>query len=282
LGSTQQFTDYTGSNPNESLFYPFGQLGPQGGGAYFEGLWAGFEDGNFWSTTTGEWQTDTRRYTPGAGRWYTPDPIGKQAARLDDPQTWNMYAYARNNPTTLTDPSGLLYCGPANGGVPSCISDTEYARTPTNYGDYTHYDSSLDNVTSVRVAVTAYAGQHGNSFGHAGIGIGDEPAVGYVPADGETPLMTPGAVEPVAFSRSVVAEVFIDVTPEQADRMQGYVLDTAANPGDYSLRSNNCAHFVAKALQAGDVPVPLDRTPKGLVEDAQKFATPNPLDTSPE
>jgi RHS repeat-associated protein len=106
LGSTQQFTDSSGANPNDSLFYPFGQLGPQGSGAYFESLWSGFEDGNFWSTATGEWQTDTRRYTPGAGRWYTPDPIGKAAARLDDPQTWNMYAYVRNNPTTLTDPSG--------------------------------------------------------------------------------------------------------------------------------------------------------------------------------
>jgi RHS repeat-associated protein len=106
LGSTQQFTNYAGSNPNDSLFYPFGQPGPQGSGAYFEALWSGFEDGNFWSTTTGEWQTDTRRYTPGAGRWYTPDLIGKAAARLDDPQTWNMYTYVRNNPTTLTDPSG--------------------------------------------------------------------------------------------------------------------------------------------------------------------------------
>ncbi|MGO8731739.1 MAG: RHS repeat-associated core domain-containing protein, partial [Terriglobia bacterium] len=62
------------------------------------------EDGDFWATS--EWQTDTRRYTPGASRWYTPDPIGKAAARLDFPQTWNMYTYVQNNPTTLTDPSG--------------------------------------------------------------------------------------------------------------------------------------------------------------------------------
>ena len=29
------------------------------------------------------------------------------ALPCSDPQTWNMYAYTRNNPTTLTDPSGL-------------------------------------------------------------------------------------------------------------------------------------------------------------------------------
>ncbi len=107
LGSTQQFTDYTGGHPNDTLFYPFGQPGPSGSGSgsYLQALWSGFEDGDFWATS--EWQTDTRRYTPGLGRWYTPDSAGKGAVQLDDPQTWNMYAYVRNNPTTLTDPSGL-------------------------------------------------------------------------------------------------------------------------------------------------------------------------------
>ena len=30
LGSTQQFTDWTGANAKDTLFYPWGQLGPQG------------------------------------------------------------------------------------------------------------------------------------------------------------------------------------------------------------------------------------------------------------
>ena len=50
---------------------------------------------------------DPQRYfIPRHGRWLSPDPIGKGAARLDDPQTWNMYVYSRNNPTTFNDPSG--------------------------------------------------------------------------------------------------------------------------------------------------------------------------------
>ncbi|HEV2424016.1 MAG TPA: RHS repeat-associated core domain-containing protein, partial [Terriglobia bacterium] len=51
--------------------------------------------------------TANRMYNSTWGRWLTPDPGGKKVVRLDDPQTWNMYAYVRNNPTTLTDPSGL-------------------------------------------------------------------------------------------------------------------------------------------------------------------------------
>jgi len=104
LGSTQQFTDWTGASAKDTLFYPWGQPGPTGSGAYLGEMWAGFNEGNFWATS--EWQTDTRRYTPGLGRWYTPDPAGKGAVHPDDPQTWNMYAYVRNDPTTLTDPSG--------------------------------------------------------------------------------------------------------------------------------------------------------------------------------
>jgi RHS repeat-associated protein len=38
------------------------------------------------------------------GRFMTPDPLG---GHQEDPQTLNKYAYVRNNPVTLTDPSGL-------------------------------------------------------------------------------------------------------------------------------------------------------------------------------
>ena len=51
--------------------------------------------------------TPNRMFTSSYGRWLSPDPAGTKAVTLTDPQTWNMYAYVRNNPTTLTDPTGL-------------------------------------------------------------------------------------------------------------------------------------------------------------------------------
>jgi len=41
------------------------------------------------------------------GRFMTPDPLG---GGLADPQTLNKYAYVRNNPLSLTDPTGLYIC----------------------------------------------------------------------------------------------------------------------------------------------------------------------------
>jgi RHS repeat-associated protein len=43
-------------------------------------------------------------------RFTSSDPLGNFVANAADPQSWNMYAYARNNPLTLVDPTGLDYC----------------------------------------------------------------------------------------------------------------------------------------------------------------------------
>ena len=46
-----------------------------------------------------------RSYQGRTGRCSTVDPI---SGRLPDPQAWNRYAYARNNPLSFTDPTGLI------------------------------------------------------------------------------------------------------------------------------------------------------------------------------
>jgi RHS repeat-associated protein len=57
--------------------------------------------------------TLNRQFASSYGRWLTPDPGGRKAVTLTDPQTWNMYAYAGNNPTTFSDPSGLNRSSPS-------------------------------------------------------------------------------------------------------------------------------------------------------------------------
>src|SRR5206468_7320304 len=47
-----------------------------------------------------------RQYGSSFGRWLSPDPLGGD---ITNPQSLNRYAYVRNIPATLTDPSGL--CG---------------------------------------------------------------------------------------------------------------------------------------------------------------------------
>jgi RHS repeat-associated protein len=57
-----------------------------------------------------DYTTPNRRYSNSItfGRWLTPDP-DNAGADPSDPQTWNAYAYAGNNPTTNVDPSGEDY-----------------------------------------------------------------------------------------------------------------------------------------------------------------------------
>ena len=54
-------------------------------------------------SATGLIQFGLRYYQLGTGRWTQQDPLG---GSLFDPSTGNRYAYANDDPTNLTDPSG--------------------------------------------------------------------------------------------------------------------------------------------------------------------------------
>jgi RHS repeat-associated protein len=55
---------------------------------------------------TGNDYFNARYYGNSSGRFMSPDPIIQNDLRLLNPQRWNKYAYAINNPLTLTDPTG--------------------------------------------------------------------------------------------------------------------------------------------------------------------------------
>jgi RHS repeat-associated protein len=80
-----------------------------------------------------------RYYGSAIGRFLRPDP--NQTAGFEhmrDPQAWNGYSYARNNPLTYVDPDGLSYhvCVSGSDGKQQCsdVSDAEFDQAKQNPG----------------------------------------------------------------------------------------------------------------------------------------------------
>jgi RHS repeat-associated protein len=78
------------------------------------------------------------RYFSGAqGRFTSADPEGR-GGKVPDPQSWNMYSYARNNPLLYTDPTGETYqiCVKDDNGKDQCssVSDEQFAQLQKNPG----------------------------------------------------------------------------------------------------------------------------------------------------
>ena len=105
LGSSRVVTNSAGTILDDCDFTPFGQercFTSSSGNTY---KFTGKERDPI--AEGGKDYFPARYYANTLFRWLSPDPAGKKAANLTDPQTWNMCAYVRNNPTTLTDPTGL-------------------------------------------------------------------------------------------------------------------------------------------------------------------------------
>jgi RHS repeat-associated protein len=65
------------------------------------------------TVATGLYDFPAREYSI-QGRWPSPDPAGLAAVNPANPQSWNRYAYALNNPLAMVDPTGLDPCEGAN------------------------------------------------------------------------------------------------------------------------------------------------------------------------
>jgi RHS repeat-associated protein len=108
LGTRRVQTNYVGALEMSCTSLPFGDSLSCSGSAHdatehhFTGKERDAESGldNF----------GARYNASSMGRFMTPDPGNLSAIfHMNDPQSWNGYAYARNNPLKYTDPSGLDY-----------------------------------------------------------------------------------------------------------------------------------------------------------------------------
>lgn len=117
LGSIVKMTDSTGNVIQTRQYDAWGNLevgADQPGYAF---------TGREWDPETGLYYYRARYYDPKIGRFISEDPIGLAGGI-------NSYAYARNSPHNLTDPSGLITFVPADrrpGEVPASDADIKWA-----------------------------------------------------------------------------------------------------------------------------------------------------------
>jgi len=142
LGSARLITDNSGNQTWSATYLPFGQeWNPQPTTNHykFTGKERDSESGldNFGA------RYDSSQY----GRFMTPDPGNASGlSHMDDPQSWNGYAYARNNPLSYTDPSGLNYtvCQYDSDGNKTNCADL----TNEQYKQYQQQNSNVHSTAS--------------------------------------------------------------------------------------------------------------------------------------
>jgi RHS repeat-associated protein len=111
---------------SNSAYAPFGEQYAQSGTA--DASFTG-QDPN---TSNTLYDFTFRRFSPSQGRWISPDPLGRGAVTLANPQSWNRYAYVLNNPNSLIDPLGF-------DGTEACVT---VAGTTSCEWDYNPDDAS--------------------------------------------------------------------------------------------------------------------------------------------
>ena len=102
LASTDVVTSTTGTITKEADYYPYGGEIPITG-----------SDINNYKFTSKERDGESvldyfgaRYHASSLGRFMQVDPKNITKQRIRDPQQWNMYSYARNNPLVFVDPDG--------------------------------------------------------------------------------------------------------------------------------------------------------------------------------
>lgn len=101
LGSPRVITGPTGTLEGTQKYLPFGELLEQSGTFKTAKGFTNHEQ----TEASGLIYMQARFYLPWYGRFASPDPALDQ--HFTESQSWNIYAYVRNNPVMSTDPTGM-------------------------------------------------------------------------------------------------------------------------------------------------------------------------------
>lgn len=159
LGSSRLATTWTHGVYSKTAYGPFGENYNQ----------AGTADPDF----TGQTQDSAsslldfpfRKYDSTAGRWTAPDPAGWSVVALNNPQTFNRYAYVLNNPMSYVDPSGLDACATINDDGTATIYNAAFVDCEAEGEENSIYIESDVAVTGIGVDANGDLTVYGTSDG---------------------------------------------------------------------------------------------------------------------
>jgi hypothetical protein len=125
------------------------------------------------------------RYFLGAqGRFTSPDaPFADQQA--EDPQSWNLYSYVRNNPSIFTDPTGndCVYVNSAGEGIDS-INNQNTAKDCGRTGGY-WVDGTVTNARFAHGSLILTGTRNGQDRTSASYGLRPEGGLVALKAAGD-------------------------------------------------------------------------------------------------
>ena len=178
------------------------------------------------------------------GRFMTPDPVLSTPVHIINPQRWNKYAVALNNPISYVDPDGRdaiavnfskeiplaghegIISVHSNGSATYARFGPEHANMPVDIGKAT--ETPLDTKVT---------------FGRNGLPTPDSyAALTKEVATKENPSQDPGSIRMNYFKTSEADTVMLD----------NWMKAVQGNSGPYiCFAVNNCAGFTAAGLLAG-------------------------------
>lgn len=240
-GSIRMITDANGQVIERHDYMPFGEEWPSPSSSERR-LYGAKER----EPETGFDYSGARYYAPTSGRFISPDPLTADALRIVNPQRWNQYAYAANNPLTYGDPDGLdvivfnfvngaggnghlgimavdpntgagLYGGfnPAHDGFWASIHDEGrvlYREFPTAYVKFENGRPTPASIRTLKRDVSALEGQHG-----------------------------------------LVRTVYFKTSESQTEMLRDFILSTQKNPPAYTVTGYNCQQFCIRGLWAAGI-----------------------------
>lgn len=134
--------------------------------------------GQVHDSTTGLDHFPARYYTSTWSIWLTPDPLG---GHLADPITLDKYVYGGDNPTSLTDPSGLdfyLLCSPMTENQGTC-------QKVDNGGESNYVQGKMVNGKFEATVISSSAGKLLDQYGNVYSGRFSQAGVGFTSASGQ-------------------------------------------------------------------------------------------------